>query len=59
MERVLARPATRIEYRSVETVGGCQTNYGRLRPANIPRRRFVLVGRVPVLSRQPFVTGWN
>src|SRR5918993_1030396 len=55
---VLAAPTACIEYCSGESAFGCQTHYRWLRPANIPRRRAVVVRRIPRQSRQPFVTGW-
>jgi len=58
VQGVLAGPAARIEHRSGESAGGCQPHYGWLRLANIPRRRAVVVRRIPGQSRQPFVTGW-
>jgi len=58
VKSVLAGPAARIEHGSAESAFGCQSHYCWLRPANIPRRRAVVVGRIPGQSRQPFVTGW-
>jgi hypothetical protein len=58
VKSVLAGPAARIEHRSGESAFGCQTQYSWLRPANIPRRRAVVVRRIPGQSRQPFLTGW-
>ena len=58
MKSVLAGPAARIEHRSGESAFGCQTHYCRLRPADIPRRRAVVVRGIPGQSRQPLVTGW-
>ena len=58
VKSVLAGPAARIEHRSGESAFGCQTHYCRLRPANVPRRRTVVVRRIPGQSRHPFVTGW-
>ena len=58
MKSVLASPAARIEHRSGESALGCHTHYCWLRLANIPRRRAVVVRRIPGQSRQPFVTGW-
>jgi len=58
MKSVLAGPATRIEHRPDESTFGCQTHYCRLRLVKIPRRRAVVVRRIPGQSRQPFVTGW-
>ena len=55
---VLASPAASIEHRSGESAFGCQTHYCWLRLANIPRRRAVVVRRIPGQSRQPFVAGW-
>ncbi len=55
---VLAGPAARIEYRSGESAFGCQTHDCGLWPANIPRRRAVLIRRIPGQPRHPFVTGW-
>jgi hypothetical protein len=57
VKSVLAGPAARIEYRSGESAFGCQTHYCGLRLASIPRRRAVVVRRIPGQSRQPFVTG--
>jgi hypothetical protein len=58
VKSVLAGPAARIEHRSGESAFGCQTHDCRLRPANIPGRRAVVVRRIPRQSRHPFVTGW-
>jgi hypothetical protein len=58
VKSVLAGPAARIEHRSGESAFGCQTHYCWLRLANIPRRRAVVVRRIPGQPRQPFVTGW-
>jgi hypothetical protein len=58
VKSVLAGPAARIEHRSGESAFGCHTHYCWLRLANIPRRRPVVVRRIPGQSRQPFVTGW-
>jgi hypothetical protein len=58
VKSVLAGPAARIEHRSGESAFGCQSHYCWLRLANIPRRRAVVVRRIPGQSRQPFVTGW-
>jgi hypothetical protein len=58
VKSVLAGPTARVEHRSGESTFGCQTHYCWLRLANIPRRRAVVVGRIPGQSRQPFVTGW-
>src|SRR5881409_2404931 len=58
VKSVLAGPAARIEHRSGESAFGCQTHYCGLRLASIPRRRAVVVRRIPGQSRQPFVTGW-
>jgi hypothetical protein len=58
VKSVLAGPAARIEHRSGESAFGCHTHYRWLRHANIPRRRAVVVRRIPGQSRQPFVTGW-
>jgi hypothetical protein len=41
-----------------EPAFGCQTRDCWLRPANIPRRRAVVIRRIPGQSRHPFVTGW-
>ena len=57
VERVLAGPAARIEHRSGEPAFGCQPHDRRLRPANVPGRRAVVVRRIPGQSGQPFVTG--
>jgi hypothetical protein len=57
VKSVLAGPAARIEHRPGESAFGCQTHDCWLRLAGIPRRRAVVVGRVPGQSRQPFVTG--
>src|SRR5262249_26938702 len=57
VKSVLASPAARIEHRSDESAFGCQTHYCWLRLANIPRRRAVVVRRIPGKSRQLFVTG--
>jgi hypothetical protein len=58
VQRVLAGPAARIEHRSGEAAFGRQPRDGRLRPADVPRRRAVVVRRIPGQSRQPLVTGW-
>jgi hypothetical protein len=58
VQRVLARSAARIQHRSGESAFGCQTHYSWLRLTNIPRRKAVVVRRIPGQSRQPFVTGW-
>ena len=58
VKSVLPSPAARIEHRSGESAFGCQTHDCWLRLANIPRRRAVVVRRIPGQSRQPFVTGW-
>jgi hypothetical protein len=58
MQGVLAAPAARIENCSVEFAFGCQTHDCWLRLANIPRRRPVMVRRIPWQSRHPLVTGW-
>src|SRR5262249_42175010 len=58
VKSVLAGPAASIEHRSGESAFGCQTHYCWLRLANIPRRRAVLVRRIPGQTRHPFVTGW-
>jgi hypothetical protein len=57
VKSVLAGSAARIEHRSGESAFGCQTHYCRLRLTSIPRRRTVVVRRIPGQSRQPFVTG--
>jgi hypothetical protein len=57
VKSVLAGPAARIEHRSGESALGCQTRYCWLRLASIPRRRAVVIRRIPGQSRQPFVTG--
>jgi hypothetical protein len=54
---VLAGPAARVEHRPGESAFACQTHYYWLRLANVPRRRAVVVGRIPGQSRQPLVTG--
>jgi hypothetical protein len=54
VKSVLASPAARIEHRSGEPALGCQTHYCWLWLANIPRRRAVVVRRIPGQSRQPF-----
>ena len=59
VKSVLAGPSTRIEHCSGESACGCQTHYCWLRLASIPRRRAVVVRRVPGQSRHPFVTGWR
>ena len=59
VKSVLAGPTAHIEYRSGEPAFGCQARYCWLRPPDIPRRRAVLVRRIPGPSRQPFVTGWH
>jgi hypothetical protein len=58
VKSVLAGPAARIKHRSGESAVGCQAHYRWLRLANIPRRKAVVVRRIPGQSRQPFVTGW-
>jgi hypothetical protein len=58
VKSVLAGPAARIEHRSGESAHGCQTHDCRLRPTNIPRRRAVVVRRIPGQSCQTFVTSW-
>jgi hypothetical protein len=58
VKRVLAGPAARIEHRAGESAFGCHTHDWRLRLADIPRRRAVVVRRIPRPSRHPFVTGW-
>ena len=58
VKSVLARPTACIEHRSGESAFGCQTHYCWLRLPNIPRRRAVVVRRIPRQSRPPFVTGW-
>jgi hypothetical protein len=58
MQRVLAGPAARIEHRSGESAFGCHAHDCWLRLANIPRRRAVVVRRIPRQSRQTFVTCW-
>jgi len=58
VKSVLAGPTARIEHRSGDSAFGSQTHYRWLRLAKIPRRRAVVVGRIPGQSRQPFVTGW-
>src|SRR6266446_4529435 len=57
VKSVLAGPAARIEHRASESAFRCQTHYCWLRLANIPRRRAVVVRRIPRQSRLPFVTG--
>ena len=57
VKSVLARPATRIEHCSGESALGSQTHNCWLRLANIPRRRAVVVRRIPRQSRPAFVTG--
>ncbi len=58
VKSVLAGPAARIEHRSGESAFGCQPHDCWLRHANVPRRRAVVVRRIPGQSRQPFVAGW-
>jgi hypothetical protein len=58
VKSVLAGPAARIEHRSGESAFGSHTHDCWLRLANIPRRKAVVVRRIPRPSRQPFVTGW-
>jgi len=58
VQSVLAGSAAGIEHRPGEPAFGCQTRYGWLRPADIPRRRPVVVRRIPGPSRLSFVTGW-
>jgi hypothetical protein len=57
VKSVLAGPAASIEHRAGESAFRCQTHYCWLRLANIPRRRAVVVRRIPGQSRLPFVTG--
>jgi hypothetical protein len=57
VQRVLAGPAARIQHRAGEAAVGGQPHNRRLRLANIPGRRAVVVRRIPGQSRQPFVTG--
>src|SRR5205085_6837878 len=58
VKSVLASPVAHVEHRSGESAFGCQTHYCWLWLANIPRRRPVLVRRIPGQPRQPFVSGW-
>jgi hypothetical protein len=58
VKSVLAGPAARIEDRSGESAFGCYTHNCRLRLANIPGRRALVIRRIPGLSRHPFVAGW-
>jgi len=57
VKSILASAAAHIEHWSGESACGCQSHYGRLRPAKIPRCRAVLVRRIPGLSCHPLVTG--
>ncbi len=57
MKSVVAGPAARIEHRSGEAAFSGQAQHCWLRPAKIPRRRAVVVRRIPGQSRLPFVTG--
>jgi hypothetical protein len=59
VKSVLAGPAARIEHRSGERALGGRTHYRWLRPASIPRRRAVIVRRIPGQSCHPFVAGWR
>src|SRR5258706_13515049 len=58
VKSVLAGPAPGVEHRSGESAFGRQPHYCRLRLANIPRRKAVVVRRIPGHSREPFVAGW-
>lgn len=53
----LAGPAACIGHRPGESALGGQTHDRRLRLANIPGSRTVLVGRTPGPARHPFVAG--
>jgi hypothetical protein len=57
VKSVLASAAARIEQRSGESAFGCHTHDCWLRLADIPRRRAVVVRRIPGQSRQAFVAG--
>ena len=58
VKSILAGPAACIEHRPGESAFDCQTHHGRLRLASIPRRRTVVIRRVPGQSRQPLMAGW-
>ena len=53
VKRVLAGSAAPIEHRSGESAFGCQPHDGRLRPADIPRRRAVVVSDQPAAGQPP------